>query len=218
MTTLYQKVPFNVGDDQPELLDEESVKSIIKAILQRHIDQVEDIQDDVAKAAKQVIANIHSEFSLQPCLGGHMDFAKNASWLLCCILKLTVFHEWVLDTNVSGYESLKDFSHRELVDYIYGLEGQGDSQAPENFEPSEATRKHGEDKSSDKMSSDYDKRVAVSYQDRKAEKLPRQEKSVEAAAGSFESSATTGNERKDKSDKLTPDDDKRAKAVGSHHS
>lgn len=73
-------------------------------------------------AADNVLADMRNNFSLIPCLIGHGEFVDNASRMLCRLLLLPVLHAWVLDPEVSSYETLQSFSHSQLEDYCKGLE------------------------------------------------------------------------------------------------
>lgn len=109
---------------------EESLKSIINEMLEQCIRRVQqDISAAQAMQVKHVLSNIRTDFSMQPRLGGHMDFVTNPSYLLCRILGLTVLHGWVLNPEASGYDSLSRFSHEELLKKHtcdLQLEGQND--------------------------------------------------------------------------------------------
>ncbi|KAF8687382.1 hypothetical protein HU200_043071 [Digitaria exilis] len=94
---------------------EGSLKSIINEMLDQCIRRVQDISAAQAMQVKHVLYNIRTDFSLQPLLSDNMDFVTNPSYLLCRILGLTVLHAWVLDPQVSGYDSLNRFSHEELL-------------------------------------------------------------------------------------------------------
>ncbi|RCV08653.1 hypothetical protein SETIT_1G344000v2 [Setaria italica] len=105
---------------------EESLKSIINEMLEQCICGVEGISAAQAMEVKHALSNICTNFSMQPRLSGHMDFVTNASYLLCRILGLTVLHGWVLNPEVSSYDSLNRFSHEELLKHTCDLKGQND--------------------------------------------------------------------------------------------
>jgi hypothetical protein len=69
---------------QPGAWKEKSMKSVLNDMLHKFIDRVEGILDAKAKEVKHVLANIHTKFSLQSCLSGHMDFVNNA--YTCCVV------------------------------------------------------------------------------------------------------------------------------------
>jgi hypothetical protein len=116
-------IKYGSSFGQPDALKEKSIKSVLNDMLQKFIDRVEGISDAKAKEVKHVLANIRTKFSLQSRLSAHMNFVNNASYLLCRLLDLTVFHGWVLSPEVSKYDSLREFSHSELVDYSFDLKG-----------------------------------------------------------------------------------------------
>ena len=103
---------------------ESFIKSVLRDMLQLSIDEVVDMPDADAKEAKKALANIRTQFSLQPCLSAHLDFVQNGSTLLCQLLKLPLLHGWVINPEDSSYNFLRDFSHSQLVDHY--TEGKGD--------------------------------------------------------------------------------------------
>ncbi|TKW41945.1 hypothetical protein SEVIR_1G350900v4 [Setaria viridis] len=105
---------------------EESLKSIINEMLEQCICGVEGISAAQAMKVKLALSNICTDFSMQPRLSSHMDFVTNASYLLCRILGLTVLHGWVLNPEVSSYDSLNRFSHEELLKHTCDLKEQND--------------------------------------------------------------------------------------------